>query len=107
MPHPTGDGTAVTLTFTNLEDMNKYLSFFRAMLTKLSYEFMPVSFEVEQQSGKPYSSSSCESLLQVTLSLSKPQTNASIKIPENPNRVEDKKQGVITVIKTNKQRRRK
>ncbi|XP_042609837.1 uncharacterized protein LOC122142880 [Cyprinus carpio] len=105
LPHPTGDGTAVMLTFTNLHDMtNRLLELFWNRGSQTCYEFMAVSFEMEEQSGR--TSSACESLSQVTSSLPKPQRNG-VKIPENLFFAEDKNQGVLNVIKTNKPRRRK
>ncbi|XP_042613365.1 uncharacterized protein LOC122145192 [Cyprinus carpio] len=107
LPHPTGDGTAVMLTFTNLHDMtNRLLELFWNRGPQTSYEFMAVSFEMEQQSGRNTSSSACESLSQVTSTLLKPQRNG-VQIPENLFFAEDKNQGVLNVIKTNKPRRRK
>ncbi|KAL0172953.1 hypothetical protein M9458_033264, partial [Cirrhinus mrigala] len=107
-PHPTGDGTAVMLTFTDLNDMTCRLQqLFQNRGAETCYEFMPVSFEMEQQLGRTMSSSACESLSQVTSSLPKPQMNVGVKISENLVFAEDKNQDVINVIKTNKQRRRK
>ncbi|XP_026121819.1 uncharacterized protein LOC113104031 [Carassius auratus] len=106
-PHPTGDGTAVMLTFTNLHDMiNRLLELFWNRGPQACYEFMAVSFEMEQQSEEPCSSAACVSPSQVTSPLPKIQT-ADIRIPENVVQIDDKNQSVIKVLKTNKQRRRK
>ncbi|XP_026111835.1 uncharacterized protein LOC113089574 [Carassius auratus] len=107
-PHPTGDGTAVMLTFTNLHDMtNRLLELFWNRGPQACYEFMAVSFEMEQQSEEPCSSAACVSTSQVTCSVPETQTTADIRIPENLVLTDNKKQNVIKVLKTNKQRRRK
>uniref|UniRef100_A0A8C1ZIB2 ATP-dependent DNA helicase n=1 Tax=Cyprinus carpio TaxID=7962 RepID=A0A8C1ZIB2_CYPCA len=108
LPHPTGDGTAVMLTFTNLHDMtNRLLELFWNRGPQACYEFMAVSFEMEQQSEEPCSSAACVTPSQVTSPLPKTQTTADIRIPENLVLTDDKNQSVIKVLKTNKQRRRK
>ncbi len=49
LPHPTGGGTAVILTFTHLSDMtDRILHLFWERSDEASYEFMPVSFETGQ-----------------------------------------------------------
>ncbi len=106
-PHPTDDGTAVMLTFTYLNDMtSRLLQLFQNRGAQTCYEFMPVAFEMEQQSEKPCSSAACVSPSQVTPSPTT-QTNADVRIPENLVVTDDKKQSVIKVLKTEKQRRRK
>ncbi|XP_042570239.1 uncharacterized protein LOC109078151 [Cyprinus carpio] len=92
LPHPTGDGTAVMLTFTNLHEMTSRLF---------------VSFEMEEQSEEPCSSSACVTPSEVTSPLPKTQTNADVRIPKNLVLTDDKNQSVTKVLKTNKQRRRK
>ncbi|RXN37236.1 replicase helicase endonuclease [Labeo rohita] len=107
-PHPTGDGTAVMLSFTDLNDMtSRLLQLFQNRGAETCYEFMPVAFEMEQLSEKPCSSSACVSPLQVTSSLPKTQTNADVRIPEHLVITDDGDQSITRVIKTNKQRRRK
>ncbi|RXN35590.1 replicase helicase endonuclease [Labeo rohita] len=107
-PHPTNDGTAVMLSFTDLNDMaSRLLQLFQNRGAETCYEFMPVAFEMEQLSEKPCSSSACVSPLQVTSSLPKTQTNADIRIPEHLVITDDGDQSITRVIKTNKQRRRK
>ncbi len=106
-PLPTDDGTAVMLTFTYLNDMtSRLLQLFQNRGAQTCYEFMPVAFEMEQQSEKPCSSAACVSPSQVTPSPTT-QTNADVRIPENLVLTDDKKQSVIKVLKTGKQRRRK
>ncbi|XP_026112089.1 uncharacterized protein LOC113090607 [Carassius auratus] len=108
LPHPTGDGTAVMLTFTNLHDMiNRLFQLFWNRGPQACYEFMAVSFEMEQQSEEPCSSAACVSPSQVTSPLPKTPTTADITIPDNLVLTDDKNQTVINVLKTNKQRRRK
>uniref|UniRef100_A0A9J7Y7T4 ATP-dependent DNA helicase n=1 Tax=Cyprinus carpio carpio TaxID=630221 RepID=A0A9J7Y7T4_CYPCA len=108
LPHPTGDGTAVMLTFTNLHDMtNRLLELFWNRGPQACYEFMAVSFEMEQQSEEPCSSLACVSPSEVTSPLPKTQTTADIRIPENLVQTDYKNKSVIKVLKTNKQRRRK
>ncbi|XP_026084957.1 uncharacterized protein LOC113060278 [Carassius auratus] len=105
LPHPTGNGTAVMLTFTNLHDMiNRLFELFWNRGPQACYEFMAVSFEMEQQSEEPCSSSACVS--QETLSLPKP-ANVGIKIPENHVLAEDKIHDVTKIIKRSKPQRRK
>ncbi|KAL1277228.1 hypothetical protein QQF64_023901 [Cirrhinus molitorella] len=94
-PHPTGDGTAVMVTFTHLNDMIiKLLPLFQNHGAQTCYEFMPVAFEMEQQSEKQ---------LQGTSSLPKPPTVVGITMSDNLVLAEDKNQDAIKVIKTNKQ----
>ncbi|XP_026112056.1 uncharacterized protein LOC113090442 [Carassius auratus] len=107
-PHPTGDGTAVMLTFTNLHDMtNRLLELFWNRGPQACYEFMAVSFEMEQQPEEPCSSAACVTQSQVTSPLPKTPTTADIRIPENLVLKDDKNPSVINVLKANKQRRRK
>ncbi|XP_050959124.1 uncharacterized protein LOC127160534 [Labeo rohita] len=48
-PHPTDDGTAVMLSFTDLNDMtSRLLQLFQNRGAETCYEFMPVAFEMEQ-----------------------------------------------------------
>ncbi|XP_073724526.1 uncharacterized protein [Misgurnus anguillicaudatus] len=87
--HPTGAGTAVMLTFTHLSDMiDRILRIFQDHPDKASYEFLPVSFEMEQQSDKQIAPSSC---IQA-------QTPEILVVEADENQ---------QVMKTNKQRRRK
>lgn len=52
-PHHTDGGTAAMLTFTHPSDMiDRILKLFWDCADEANYEFMPVSFETEQQSGK-------------------------------------------------------
>nr|XP_055049553.1 uncharacterized protein LOC129435076 [Misgurnus anguillicaudatus]XP_055049554.1 uncharacterized protein LOC129435076 [Misgurnus anguillicaudatus] len=92
--HPTGDGTAVMLTFTHLSDMiDRILRIFQDHADNASYEFMPVAFEMEQHS-----------VSQINLSLPIPGNIVKPKSPEMNVVKEDENQ---QVIKTSKQRRRK
>ncbi|XP_043112425.1 uncharacterized protein LOC122357204 isoform X2 [Puntigrus tetrazona] len=94
--HVTEDGTAVMLIFTDLNDMaSGLLQLFQNRGAHSTYEFMPVSFEIEQRSAITMPSAACQSLSQVTSSLPEPQGN-----------VGDQKKGRLKyVIKTSKQRR--
>lgn len=85
-PYPAGDGTAVIVTFTNLKHILEIFQNRPDHAMNSCHELMPISFEKQQQPGKPYSSSACDSLSQVNLSLPKP--NAGVEVSENP--AEDK-----------------
>ncbi|XDV26045.1 hypothetical protein PO909_029849 [Leuciscus waleckii] len=78
LPHPTGHGTAVMLTFTHLSDMaDRVLKIFQGRGDETSYEFMPVSFETEQQSVQLPSTSVCEQKTRCeTLDLTQKKKNA-------------------------------
>ncbi|KAG1928321.1 hypothetical protein F2P79_023725 [Pimephales promelas] len=94
LPHP--NGTAVMLTFTHLGHMaDRMLKIFWDRGAETSYEFMPVSFEAEQQSGQLPSPSVCE------------QTSQGISAPEPAELVCTGTQNQDVVVKTNKHRRRK
>ncbi len=106
-PHPTDDGTAVMLTFTYLNDMtSRLLQLFQNRGAQTCYEFMPVAFEMEQQSEKPCSSAACVSPSQVTPSPTT-QTNADVRIPENLVVTDDKKQSVIKSFKNREAAKKK
>ncbi len=80
LPHPTGHGTAVMLTFTHLSDMaDIILQIFWDRGDETSYEFMPVSFETAQQSVQLPSPSVCEQVSQLISALPEPATNVGAK----------------------------
>ncbi|KAK7149216.1 hypothetical protein R3I94_008742 [Phoxinus phoxinus] len=104
LPHPTGHGTAVMLTFTHLSDMaDRVLKIFQDRGDETSYEFMPVSFETEQQSVQLPSPSVCEQASLVISALQQPITNVGAKV----NLVGSRTENPDVVDKTNKHRRRK
>ncbi|XP_073714148.1 uncharacterized protein [Misgurnus anguillicaudatus] len=103
--HPTGNGTAVMLTFTDLSDMiDRILRVFQDHADNAGYEFMPVAFEMEQQFGEQSAPSACIQVSQINLALPKQGKIVKAKTPQihvvkvNKN---------LQVIKTNKKRRRK
>ncbi len=104
LPHPTGDGTAVILTFTHLSDMtDRILQLFWERSDEAGYEFMPVSFETGQQSGQLPSLSVCEQASQVISALPESGTNVGAKV----NLVGSGAKNQEKIDKINKQRRRK
>ncbi len=104
LPHPTGHGTAVMLTFTHLSDMaDIILQIFWDRGDETSYEFMPVSFETAQQSVQLPSPSVCEQVSQLISALPKPATNVGAK----ENLVGSVAKNQDMVDKINKHRRRK
>ncbi len=104
LPHPTGHGTAVMLTFTHLSDMaDIILQIFWDRGDETSYEFMPVSFETAQQSVQLPSPSVCEPVSQLISALPEPATNVGAK----ENLVGSVAKSQDMVDKINKNRRRK
>ncbi len=104
LPHPTGHGTAVMLTFTHLSDMaDIILQIFWDRGDETSYEFMPVSFETAQQSVQLPSPSVCEQVSQLISALPEPATNVGAK----ENLVGSVAKNQDMVDKINKHRRRK
>ncbi len=104
LPHPTGHGTAVMLTFTYLSDMaDIILQIFWDRGDETSYEFMPVSFETAQQSVQLPSPSVCEPVSQLISALPEPATNVGAK----ENLVGSVAKSQDMVDKINKNRRRK
>ncbi len=104
LPHPTGHGTAVMLTFTHLSDKaDIILQIFCDRGDETSYEFMPVSFETAQQSVQLPSPSVCEQVSQLISALPEPATNVGAK----ENLVGSVAKNQDMVDKINKHRRRK
>ncbi len=104
LPHPTGHGTAVMLTFTHLSDMaDIILQIFWDRGDETSDEFMPVSFETVQQSVQLPSPSVCEQVSQLISALPEPATNVGAK----ENLVGSVAKNQDMVDKINKHRRRK
>nr|XP_021330385.1 uncharacterized protein LOC101882679 [Danio rerio] len=95
-----GGGTAVMLTFTRLSDMTEQiLKLFNHCRDDQSYEFMSVSFEMEQQAGQQPSPSAREPISEVISVLPEPDENAAV-----PRGAESRQPMVARV---NKARRRK
>ncbi|XP_055028464.2 uncharacterized protein [Misgurnus anguillicaudatus] len=103
--HPTGAGTAVMLTFTHLSDMiDRILRIFQDHSDRASYEFLPVTFEIEQQSDKQSAPLASIQVSQMNLT---PSKSGNIVEPQTPEMIVFKADENQQVMKTNKQSRRK
>ncbi|XP_068069853.1 uncharacterized protein [Danio rerio] len=101
LPDCTGCGTAVMLTFPLLSDMtDQILQLFGKCPDNENYEFMPVSFETEQQAGQQPLLSTCAQFSQVISVLPEPEENIDVQ-----NGIAQENKAMMS--KKNKSRRRR